>query len=250
MLLLQHKTILITGASSGIGKATAVLFSQLDANVIVTARNEETLSETFKELKSSDKHQKIIADLTNISDIKNLVKALPVAIDGIVHCCGKVLPVPVKFIKQSQLDDVFSVNYFSAVNLISELLSAKKINNNSSIAFISSVSTLHAYFGGAPYISSKAALEGYAKTLALELAPKKIRVNVLQPALVRTAIFDSTINAAIDAEKMNELVNSYPLGVGEPIDVANALAFFMSDVSKWITGSSLKMDGGLTLGFK
>jgi NAD(P)-dependent dehydrogenase (short-subunit alcohol dehydrogenase family) len=160
------------------------------------------------------------------------------------------MPVPVKFIKESQLQDVFSVNYFSAVNLISELLMQKKINNNSSIAFISSVSTLHAYFGGAPYISSKAALEGYAKTLALELAPKKIRVNVLQPALVRTAIFDSTINAAIDKEKMNELVNSYPLGIGEPIDVANALAFFMSDSSKWITGSSLKMDGGLTLGFK
>jgi NAD(P)-dependent dehydrogenase (short-subunit alcohol dehydrogenase family) len=86
--------------------------------------------------------------------------------------------------------------------------------------------------------------------LALELAPKKIRVNVLQPALVRTAIFENTINAALDEEKMRELVNSYPLGIGEPIDIANALAFFMSDNSKWITGSSLKMDGGLTLGFK
>jgi NAD(P)-dependent dehydrogenase (short-subunit alcohol dehydrogenase family) len=249
MVSLKDKNILITGASSGIGKATAILFSELGANVIITARNQEKLDETYKALNSSIHHLKINADLTQVNDIKSLVKLLP-AIDGIVHCCGKVMPVPVKFIKESQLQDVFSVNYFSAVNLISELLMQKKINNNSSIAFISSVSTLHAYFGGAPYISSKAALEGYAKTLALELAPKKIRVNVLQPALVRTAIFDSTINAAIDTEKMNELVNSYPLGIGEPIDVANALAFFMSDASKWITGSSLKMDGGLTLGFK
>jgi NAD(P)-dependent dehydrogenase (short-subunit alcohol dehydrogenase family) len=249
MVSLKDKNILITGASSGIGKATAILFSELGANVIITARNQEKLDETYKALNPSIHHLKINADLTQVNDIKSLVKLLP-AIDGIVHCCGKVMPVPVKFIKESQLQDVFSVNYFSAVNLISELLMQKKINNNSSIAFISSVSTLHAYFGGAPYISSKAALEGYAKTLALELAPKKIRVNVLQPALVRTAIFDSTINAAIDTEKMNELVNSYPLGIGEPIDVANALAFFMSDASKWITGSSLKMDGGLTLGFK
>ncbi|MES2515237.1 MAG: SDR family oxidoreductase [Bacteroidota bacterium] len=247
---MQHKTILITGASSGIGKATAVLFSQMGANVVITARNEASLTATFNELSTSGAHIKIIADLTNAADIKNLVKSLPVAIDGFVHCCGKVLPVPVKFIKESQMQDVFGVNYFSAVNLMTELLTAKKINNNSSIAFISSVSTLHAYFGGAPYISSKAALEGYAKTLALELAPKKIRVNVLQPALVRTAIFDSTINAAIDDEKMNALVNTYPLGIGEPVDVANALAFFISDASKWITGSSLKMDGGLTLGFK
>lgn len=249
MLSLKDKNILITGASSGIGKATSILFSELGANVIITARNEEKLDETFKALIPSTNHLNINADLTQVDDIKSLVKLLP-TIDGIVHCCGKVMPVPVKFIKESQLQDVFSVNYFSAVNLISELLMQKKVNNNSSIAFISSVSTLHAYFGGAPYISSKAALEGYAKTLALELAPKKIRVNVLQPALVRTAIFDSTINAAIDTEKMNELVNSYPLGIGEPIDVANALAFFMSDASKWVTGSSLKMDGGLTLGFK
>jgi NAD(P)-dependent dehydrogenase (short-subunit alcohol dehydrogenase family) len=249
MVFLEDKNILITGASSGIGKATAILFSELGANVIITARSEGKLDETYKALKPSIHHLNINADLTQVNDIKSLVKLLPF-IDGIVHCCGKVMPVPVKFIKESQLQDVFSVNYFSAVNLISELLMQKKINNNSSIAFISSVSTLHAYFGGAPYISSKAALEAYAKTLALELAPKKIRVNVLQPALVRTAIFDSTINAAIDTEKMNELVNSYPLGIGEPIDVANALAFFMSDTSKWITGSSLKMDGGLTLGFK
>jgi NAD(P)-dependent dehydrogenase (short-subunit alcohol dehydrogenase family) len=159
------------------------------------------------------------------------------------------LPIPTKFIKENQLIDVFSVNYFSAVNLIVEIFNHKKFNNNGSIVFISSVSTHHAYFGGAPYISSKSALEGYAKTLALELLPKKIRVNVLQPALVKTSIYEDTINAAVNQDDMDKHLRKYPLGVGEPDDVAKACAFFISDESKWITGSFLKMDGGLTLGF-
>lgn len=250
MISLHNKTILVTGASSGIGKAAAILFSQLGANVIITARTSETLNATFQALSSSSGHSLIPADLTRIEDIKTLVKSIDKNIDGVAHCCGKVLPVPVKFIKEAQMQDVFGVNYFSAVNLMAELLVQKKLNNNASVVFISSVSTLHAYFGGAPYISSKAALEGYAKTLALELIPKKIRVNVLQPALVNTAIFDSTMNAAINDNTTDELIKTYPLGIGAPMDIANALAFFLSDNSKWITGSCLKMDGGLTLGFK
>ncbi|MDF2449777.1 MAG: family oxidoreductase [Bacteroidota bacterium] len=248
MFTLADKTILITGASSGIGRATAILFSERGANVIITGRNELALNETYLQLNPLNQNQKIVADLTNPKEVKSLVGSLHAEVDGFVHCCGKVLPVPVKYIKREQLEDVFSVNYFSAVNCVSELLLQKKINKNSSIVFISSVSTLHAYFGGGPYISSKAALEGYAKTLALELAPKKIRVNVVLPALVNTAIFDSTVEAAIDDEKMNEMVSKYPFGIGEPLDVAQALAFFISDNSKWITGSFLKMDGGLTLG--
>ncbi len=248
MITLLNKKILITGASSGIGRATAILFSNLGAELIITGRNQEKLQDTFNKLNTSSNHQMICADLGLISDVKKIVTEMP-SIDGFVHCCGKVLPIPVKFIKEEQLHDVMNVNYFSAVNIVSELLKQKKINNSGSIAFISSVSTLHAYFGGAPYISSKAALEGYSKTLALELIPKKIRVNVLQPALVRTAIFDSTIDAAVDNDEMKKLISKYPLGIGEPDDIANALAYFISDASKWVTGTCLKMDGGLTLGF-
>lgn len=248
MISLQHKKILITGASSGIGRATAILFSELGAKLILTARSGERLNETLALLKSPADHRIITADLSNQSDIERMVAEMP-AIDGFVHACGKVLPVPVKFIRDKQLQDVFSVNYFSAVHTVAELLKQKKLNTNASVAFISSVSTLHAYFGGGPYISSKAALEGYAKVLALELVPKKIRVNVLQPALVNTAIFESTIDAAINKEEMNKLIAQYPLGIGQPQDVAQALAYFISDASKWVTGTCLKMDGGLTLGF-
>lgn len=248
MISLVNKKIVVTGASSGIGQAAAILFSNLGADVIITARNKEKLNETLNKLKPNPNHLMFSADLTSPDDIKTMISNIP-SIDGLVHCCGKVLPVPVKFIKQEQLQDVFAVNYFSAVNVVSELLKQKKINNSGSIVFISSVSTLHAYFGGAPYISSKAALEGYAKTLALELVSKKIRVNVLQPALVKTAIFESTVDAAVNKEEMQKLVSGYPLGVGETEDVANACAYFVSDASKWVTGTFLKMDGGLTLGF-
>jgi len=142
VISLANKKILITGASSGIGKATAILFSNLGAGVIITARNSKMLEETFSQLKPHANHRQIIADLTSVDDIKKLVTEID-SIDGLVHCCGKVLPVPVKFIKEEQLQDVFRVNYFSAVHTVSELLRQKKLNNNGSVVFISSVSTPH-----------------------------------------------------------------------------------------------------------
>ncbi len=247
MLSLESKKILITGASSGIGKATAILFSKLGAQLVITGRNEQNLLSTFSQLNTNQHHKSVIADLTIKDDVEKLVSQIN-DIDGIVHCCGKVFPVPVKYIKSNQLQDVFEVNYFSAVNLISKLLQKNKINNKSSIVFISSVSTLYSYYGGAPYVSSKSALEAYAKTLALELVVKKIRVNVLQPALVDTPIFETTIDASVNEEEMKKLISKYPLGIGTVDDISNACAYFSSDISKWITGSFLKMDGGLTLG--
>ncbi|GIV28401.1 MAG: 3-oxoacyl-ACP reductase [Bacteroidia bacterium] len=248
MELYKIKKILITGASSGIGRTTAIILSQHCSHIYLTARREEKLNETLH-LMQKGKHQIIAADLKNSDEIKKLVESLP-PLDGWAHCTGKVLPVPVKFIQPKHYEDVFSTNYLSAVHLASELLKQQKLNNNCSIVFISSVSTLHSYFGGALYVSSKAALEAYARTLALELAPKKIRVNVLQPALVKTDIYESTVNAAMSSDEMKKYEQQYPLGIGEPEDIANMILFLLSDASKWITGTCIKMDGGLTLGFK
>ncbi len=244
---LKNKTILVTGASSGIGRETAILLSQYDANVILTARNKDELYNTLSLMKKGA-HTVIPCDVTNKEDIENLVLKIS-AINAWVHCAGKVLPVPVKFIQKKHIDDVFAVNYLSAVHITSELLKQNKLSAAAAVVFISSVSTIHSYFGGAPYTSSKAALESFAKTMALELVTKKIRVNVLQPALVKTNIYESTVNSAMNEEEMQKHEKKYPLGIGEPIDIANMCAFLVSDASKWITGTFIKMDGGLTLGF-
>ena len=242
---LNGKHILVTGASSGIGRQIAIDAAELGAKLIITGRNLNELKKTLSQLKGH--HTCIEADLTKINELKKMSAELS-PLDGIVHCAGIVKPVPVKFIKEQQIDEVFSINFKSVVLLNTELLLHKKINNNASIVLISTISTLYPYFGGSIYIASKAALEGYGKTLALELSTKKIRVNILQPALVKTAIYQSTIESAFNEEEMKKYEKQYPLGIGEVQDVANAACYLLSEKSKWITGTCIPMDGGLTLG--
>ncbi|MGZ3865162.1 MAG: SDR family NAD(P)-dependent oxidoreductase [Bacteroidia bacterium] len=243
---LQGKHILVTGASSGIGRQVAIAAADLGAAVTISGRNKAELEKTFSQLKGSG-HFQIIADLTKSEDVKKLSTEVK-AMDGLVHCAGIVKPVPVKFINEQQLDEVLAINFKSVVILNSQLLQGKKINSSASIILISTISTLHPYFGGGIYIASKAALEGYGRTLALELSGKKIRVNILQPALVKTAIYESTLETAFSAEEMQKYEKQYPLGIGEVEDVANAVCYLLSDKSKWITGNCIPMDGGLTLG--
>lgn len=243
---LNKKNILVTGASSGIGRQTAIDCSKKGAHLVLTGRNKTELEKTLS-LLDPGPHQIIEADLSLSDHIFSFVHQLP-ELDGIVHCAGIVKPVPVKFINESQLDEVFNINFKSVVLLNSAILQQKKINSNSSIVLISTISTQHPYFGGAIYIASKAALEGYGKTLALELAFKKIRVNILQPALVKTAIYQSTIETAFSEEEMNKYEKQYPLGIGEPSDVSEMICFLLSAKSKWMTGTCISMDGGLTLG--
>ena len=243
---LKGKHILITGASSGIGRQTAISAALQGAQLTITGRNSKELENTFAQL-SGNNHTILQADLTNAEQLKNIASKI-LALDGIVHCAGIVKPVPTKFINQAQIDEVFAINFTSIVLLNAELLRNKKINHNSSIVLISTISTLHPYFGGGIYIASKAALEGYGKTLALELSSKKIRVNILQPALVKTAIYQSTIETAFSEEEMKKYENQYPLGIGDVYDVAETSCFLLSEKAKWITGTCIAMDGGLTLG--
>jgi NAD(P)-dependent dehydrogenase (short-subunit alcohol dehydrogenase family) len=243
MISLTGKTVLVTGASSGIGRATAILCDKLGANTILTSRNEKDLIELSNQFKN--KAICLSADLSKEAEIENLIKQIP-NIDGLVHCAGIVKPVPVKFTKQKHITEMFDINFSSSVMLSSNLLSQKKINNAASVVFISSISVNHPYTGGAMYVSSKAALEAFSKNLALEVISKKIRSNVIAPALVKTRIWE-TISQAFTHAETKAIENQYPLGVGEPEDVANAIVFLLSDSSKWITGSTLNMDGGLLL---
>ena len=243
---LNGKHILITGASSGIGRQIAIDASSLGATVTITGRNQTELKNTYTQLTGKN-HSIIECDLTKTDDIKKLSTGLK-ELDGIVHCAGIVKPVPTKFINELQIDEVFFINFKSIVLLNAQLLQQKKINNEASIVLISTISTMHPYFGGAIYVASKSALEGYGKTLALELVSKKIRVNILQPALVKTAIYQSTIDSAFSDEEMKKYEKNYPLGIGETTDVSNAACYLLSEKSKWITGTLIPMDGGLTLG--
>jgi NAD(P)-dependent dehydrogenase (short-subunit alcohol dehydrogenase family) len=246
MINLKDKNILITGASSGIGQATAVLCDGLGANVILVGRNESTLQETAKKLKG--KAKTIIADLTNAEQITELVKNCG-NIDGSVNCAGMVKPIPIKYIRPKDITQMFDTNFSSAVLLSSELSKNKKFNDTSSVIFISSISSLHPYMGGSLYGASKAALEAFCRSFAIEHAGKKMRANVIAPALVKTKIFTETELAASENE-MKNYEQQYPLGFGEPEDVANAIAFLLSPASKWITGTTLIMDGGLLLNSK
>lgn len=246
MINLKGKTIFITGASSGIGRATAVLCDQIGANIILSGRNKKELSETQKLL--HNKSQIIIADLTNEEEIIKLTEQMS-KIDGFVHCAGIIKPLPIKFIRSKHISEIFDINFSSAVLLSSHFLSTKKINNNASIVFISSISSQHPYPGGALYTASKSSLEAFSRAIALENAVKKIRSNIVSPGLVRTKILDSTVEG-YSPEELSSIEKQYPLGFGEPIDVANTIVFLLSDASKWITGSTIQMDGGLLLNNK
>lgn len=245
-MMLQNKHILITGASSGIGKSIALLFAKQGACLTITGRDASRLEETrlacdvFKTCKA------ITADLTDLKAIDELVARLP-ELDGVVHAAGIIYPLPVKFIGSKHIQEAFSINYQAPVLLMSGLFRSRKVSNGASIIFISSVSVSHPYAGGALYVSSKAALNAYARTIAVEYANKHIRSNLLSPGLVRTPILEQTI-AASGPDKLKEFERAYPLGFGEPEDVAEAALFFISERSKWITGQELIMDGGLTLG--
>lgn len=242
---LHNKTILVTGASSGIGRQIALSICEMGGNVVVTGRDKKRLEETFINLKGKN-NSSIIADLLNQNDLSALVNNIPM-LDGIVHCAGIVKPFPVKFLSEEKIQETFQTNYNIQVLLMAQITRQKKINKNASIVFLSSISATHPHKGGALYSASKAAIESLSKVIALEFYPQGIRSNCLSPAMVKTPMYDYAEKGA-SKETLDEHVNKYPLGIGSPADVANAAVFLLSDASKWITGITITLDGGFLLG--
>lgn len=237
---LQGKIILVTGASSGIGRGIAVTCSKMGASVILNGRNQTKLSATLEELAPGN-HKIIAADLTNTESICKMVGELPV-LDGVVHCAGIGQRVLCKLATEKDVDSVMDANFKGPVLLQTELLKQKKIKKGSSIVFVASIATWSPSIGNAFYSASKGAIISYANCLALELAPRKIRVNCISPAMVWT---DLILADGIDEEQLKEDEQKYPLKrYGQPEDIANLAVYMLSDASTWMTGSNVKISGG------
>ena len=236
---LQGKTVLVTGASAGIGKAIAIACAKMGAHAIVTARNEERLNATLAEMPGDS--LAIRADLTQRDDVAALVAALP-KLDGVVHCAGVGSRVPCKMIEAEDIAAVMRPNFEAPVLLQAALLQAKKINKEASVVFIASRAAEAPSIGNAVYSASKGAILSYAKCLALELAPRLIRVNCICPAMVWT---DLIYQGGLTEEMLHEEEQKYPLKrYGRPDDVANLCLYLLSDASSWMTGSSVDLSGG------
>ena len=241
---LEGKTILITGASSGIGKAVAQECAAAGAACIITARNKERLTATQNSLKGEN-HLYLQADLSIPDEIKKIVELLP-KLDGVVNCAGIVETNMLKFTDDVELQRLFETNTFSSIRLIRMLVQQKKLKREASIVIVSSISGVKCgYLGGSIYGATKGALEGFTKATALELAPQKIRVNTIVPGMVETSLLK---NSEIDNELLETDKKKYPLRrYGYPEEVGYSAVYLLSDATKWMTGSSLLIDGGYTL---
>ena len=239
---LEGKTILVTGASSGIGRGIAIACSKMGASVIVNGRNEERLNETLLQM-SGENNQKAVTDLSNLGHVSSMVSALP-KLDGVVHCAGIGQRVLCKQLEESDLDNMMDVNFKAPVMLQTELLKQKKINKAASIVFIASIAAESPTIGNAMYCASKGAIISYANCLSIELAPRLIRVNCISPAMVWT---DLIFKGGITEEELKEDEKRYPLKrYGTPEDIANLSIYLLSDASSWMTGSNIKLTGGVS----
>jgi NAD(P)-dependent dehydrogenase (short-subunit alcohol dehydrogenase family) len=241
---LVDKTILITGASSGIGKATAIECSKMGAKVVVTGRDEERLNQTLAELDGGG-HLSIIADLASEDGVTTLVNQCP-QLDGLVNNAGSTIMVPTQFISRDKLLQVLEVNTISPILLTQRLLKNKKLSKGASVVFTDSISGVNiASPGNVLYSTSKAAIYGFVKNAALDLSVKNIRVNAVCPGMIDTHILD---NGSVTSEDVEADMKKYPLKrYGRPEEVAYAIIYFLSDASGFTTGANLVIDGGFTL---
>lgn len=243
---LEHKIILITGASSGIGRSCSVECSKSGAGLILIARNEDELQKTVSMLAQDTKVETIIADIATCENLEELIAekvSVLGKISGFIHCAGVEKTLPLKKHTPQLYHDIFAVNVIAGFE-IAKVLSLKKYKaETSSFVFISSVAGMVGEIGKSAYSSSKGAVISGARSMAMELSRSNVRVNSISPAMVNTPILEKMFEN-IGEEAAGEILKKHPLGIGNPEDVANACIFLLSDAARWITGSNLVVDGG------
>ena len=244
MITLKDKNILVTGASSGIGRQIAITASELGAKLTIVGRNTEKLDETLSLLTGND-HKIQVVDLLDSNNLTSLISESS-SYDGVVFNAGVVEYLPVKFLNESKINAVFATNFDSNVVLSQKLIKSKLLKKGGSLVFVSSISSKLGVPGTAMYTASKAALSAFSKVLASELASQGIRSNSVSPGIIKTAMTDQASDIVSD-EELKKAEAEYPLGYGEPSDVAGLVMYLLSDLSKWMTGSDLVIDGGFTL---
>lgn len=244
---LENKTILITGASSGIGRQCAIDCSKMGAKIILVARNEERLIET-KNLLFGSGHTYYSFDLSEVENIGEIVKEMVLKngrIDGFVHAAGIEKTLPVKLLSPKDYEYVFKVNSLSAFEFIRQFSNKKFFNDGGHIVLISSITAIIGRKGVAAYAASKGAMISAVHSMSLELAKKNICINCVSPGTVLTPLME-TYFGTLSEEDYQKRIDGFPLGLGDVRDVSNACIYLLSDASRWVTGQNLIVDGGYT----
>lgn len=242
------RTVLVTGASSGLGREVCVLLSELGAKVVLVARSPERLAETAARL-SGTGHRIEAFDVSQVDAIPEWMKSIAAQtgpLSGVVHAAGVHFTVPLRVLQPAKLDDLMRINFGAAVALTKGLRQKGVRAERTSVVYFSSVMAVVGRQGVSAYAASKGALVSLAMSLALELASEGVRVNCVAPGHVRTEMAEKA-KELLSAEQIKSIEDMHPLGLGEPRDVANAVSFLLSDASRWITGQTLVIDGGYTI---
>lgn len=246
---LEGKNIIVTGASSGIGQQVAITCSRMGARVVLIGRNEERLAETRNQLEGEG-HITLSYDLTELDGLKDLAGSIVNqigVIDGLVNCAGISTVLPFKLMSPEKVEDFFKTNVYATVELTRQVLNIKNVNKQGcSVIFFASVMGVVGENAKSLYSLTKGALISGCRSLAIEYATKKIRVNVVSPGIVETAINRNQPYLA-DPEKRKVTESMHPLGLGTTDDIANACVYLLSDASRWVTGQNLIVDGGYTI---
>lgn len=240
---LEGKTILVTGASSNIGRQIAVKCSEMGAKVIATARNEERLKETLAKMTGKG-HQLLPCDLSEAEQISTLVEQLP-ELDGVVMCAAVFRTTPIRNNRRKYTEEIFKTNTFANIDLVQLILKNKKIKDGGSILFISSVAAYRPYAGNALYSATKGAINSFCQVLAIEQGSRKIRANCVSPGIIQTDM--EVKDWAVTQEELDKEEARFPLGFGHTEDIAYAAVYMMSDASKWVTGTNMIVDGGQSI---